>query len=103
MNIREPRIRDAFLTGFQDFIAARHNWSGAAALKSAGLAVSRDNHRSYVSLNRFATFMDLAARHTGDDCIGLHAAEHFPLGTTGALYYMVSNSGNLSDAIGCIK
>ncbi len=104
MALQEPQIRALFLTELLDYLDARWQWNGASALKSAGLTpLAELGDKSEIPLGRMITFFELAAKHTRDDCLGLHAAKAFPVGATGVLYYLLRNASDLSEIVQCIR
>lgn len=98
-----PTIRAGILACFDAFLAGKdvklRPLLSQAGLRPGDLA---DPERA-LSLNAVATLLDLAARRSGDACLGLHFAEFLPAGSSGVLGHLVLSAPTVRDAIQVIE
>ena len=92
-----PHLNAKILAGFD---AALRSYPGLSAgssmmLSEAGLDPEAALKADQLPLNRIADLFEIAARHTRDECFGLHLARHLPPGATGSLGFVLSNAPDL--------
>ena len=99
MQPEPPFISAKIFEGFEAFLADR------GVDLSALLRPLNIDPQSFLDLNfdmhlsQVAALFELAAQETHDPCLGLHWAEAFTPGATGAFGYLLLNAGTLREAM----
>ena len=93
----EPQLNAKILAGFDAALRSypRLNVGSAQLLGEARIDPEAALKADQLPLNRIAELFEIAARHTGDECFGLHLARHLPPGATGSLGFVLSNAPDL--------
>lgn len=99
MQPEPPYISAKIFDGFAPFLAER-------GVDLASLLDALDiDPQSFLNLNfdmhlsQVAALLELAAQEANDPCLGLHWAEAFTPGATGAFGYLLLNAGTLREAM----
>lgn len=105
MAASEPKIRGNMLAGLQALLASRQPPVDLAdVLEAAGLSrTQQPDAAAELSINAYSRVLEIAARQTQDDCLGLHFAKAFPRGGTRALGFLVLNAPDLRTCLQCLR
>ena len=92
-----PMVSLTAAAGLIDAIAVRGG-DVDAVLSTVGLTrQALSNPKGAIPSSDFAALLEAAALATGDDCFGLHFAEHYQPENIGPLTYVVLNSPTFAD------
>lgn len=95
----QPVVIAGFLLGYEAFLAARHIDAAALYAKAGLSAYDLSNPQSEIPVQAAAEVWEEAARISGEPCLALDWAERFPVGGTGALFYLFLNSQTIGEGL----
>jgi AraC-like DNA-binding protein len=94
----EPVVTALLLDGFIEFLG-RYDADFTECFSDAGISPRAHIDDGPISLNAFAELLHLAARTSGDGCLGLRFGQAYPVGGAGPIGFLLTNAPTLRDAV----
>lgn len=97
-----PVVISGILLGFEAFLAERGVESRAVLARAGLLPSDLANPRNELPIRAVADLLEGAAHATGEPCLCLDWAEAFPVGGTGALFFLFLNSKTVGEGLSTV-
>ena len=94
----DPCVSAGIFSGFENYVARRGARFDALLDAAALTRETLSDLDTTIPMNAAAYLFELAARETGDPCLGIHWAEELPQGSAGVLGYMLVHAKSVRSA-----